>query len=82
LSRMFPVPKEMTEEEIEDAVRRFARTAALAERAGFTGVEIHAAHGYLLSQFLATQQQAGRSLGRITGKSCAIAEENHRGSPC
>ena len=52
LSRMFPVPKEMTEEEIEDAVRRFARTAALAERAGFTGVEIHAAHGYLLSQFL------------------------------
>jgi 2,4-dienoyl-CoA reductase-like NADH-dependent reductase (Old Yellow Enzyme family) len=52
LSRMFPVPKEMTEQEIDEVVRRFARTAGLAERAGFTGVEIHAAHGYLINQFL------------------------------
>jgi 2,4-dienoyl-CoA reductase-like NADH-dependent reductase (Old Yellow Enzyme family) len=52
LSRMFPVPKEMTEQEIEDVVRRFAQTAVLAEWAGFSGVEIHAAHGYLIGQFL------------------------------
>lgn len=51
-SKIFPVPREMTAEDIADVERRFATTAALAERAGFTGVEIHAAHGYLLSQFL------------------------------
>lgn len=51
-SGMFPVPRAMTTEDIADVVRRFANTSALAERASFTGVEIHAAHGYLLSQFL------------------------------
>ncbi|MFT3810515.1 MAG: NADH:flavin oxidoreductase/NADH oxidase family protein [Micropepsaceae bacterium] len=51
-SKVFPVPREMTAADIAEVERRFAATAALAERAGFTGVEIHAAHGYLLSQFL------------------------------
>jgi 2,4-dienoyl-CoA reductase-like NADH-dependent reductase (Old Yellow Enzyme family) len=51
-SKMFAQPKAMTEVEILDIIQRFANTAALAEQAGFTGVQIHAAHGYLLSQFL------------------------------
>jgi 2,4-dienoyl-CoA reductase-like NADH-dependent reductase (Old Yellow Enzyme family) len=51
-SKMFATPKAMDEDEIADVIRRFTRTAQLAEQAGFTGVEIHAAHGYLLSQFL------------------------------
>ncbi|GHE71586.1 FMN oxidoreductase [Camelimonas fluminis] len=51
-SRAFPAPREMTAADIADVERRFVATAVLAERAGFTGVEIHAAHGYLLSQFL------------------------------
>jgi 2,4-dienoyl-CoA reductase-like NADH-dependent reductase (Old Yellow Enzyme family) len=51
-SKRFGRPVAMTEEQIGATVERFARSASLAERAGFDGVEIHAAHGYLISQFL------------------------------
>ena len=51
-SKRFSQPVAMTPEQIEATVARFAVTAARAERAGFDGVEVHAAHGYLLSQFL------------------------------
>ena len=52
LSKAFAPPRALSEREIEALIERYARTAALAERAGFTGVEVHAAHGYLFSQFL------------------------------
>jgi 2,4-dienoyl-CoA reductase-like NADH-dependent reductase (Old Yellow Enzyme family) len=51
-SKRFGRPVAMTEEQIRATVERFATTAELAEQAGFDGVEVHAAHGYLLSQFL------------------------------
>jgi 2,4-dienoyl-CoA reductase-like NADH-dependent reductase (Old Yellow Enzyme family) len=51
-SKRFGRPVAMTKEQISATVQRFATTAGLAERAGFDGVEVHAAHGYLLSQFL------------------------------
>jgi 2,4-dienoyl-CoA reductase-like NADH-dependent reductase (Old Yellow Enzyme family) len=52
LSNKFSVPKAMSVADIEEIQRRFVRTAQLAEQAGFNGVQIHGAHGYLLSQFL------------------------------
>ncbi|WP_404951334.1 NADH:flavin oxidoreductase/NADH oxidase family protein [Streptomyces sp. ARC12] len=51
-SSRFGRPTAMTAQQIEDTVTRYAVTAHRAEKAGFDGVEIHAAHGYLLSQFL------------------------------
>ncbi|MEM8919184.1 MAG: NADH:flavin oxidoreductase/NADH oxidase family protein [Pseudomonadota bacterium] len=48
----FGEPVALTGAEIEELVDRFALAAATCQEAGFTGVQIHAAHGYLLSSFL------------------------------
>jgi 2,4-dienoyl-CoA reductase-like NADH-dependent reductase (Old Yellow Enzyme family) len=48
----FGQPVALTADEIGDIVAGFARTARVVVAAGFTGIQIHAAHGYLISQFL------------------------------
>ncbi len=45
-------PRPLTIDEIKELVRRFVQSAVRAKNAGFDGVEIHGAHGYLISQFL------------------------------
>ena len=51
-SKLFAKPEAMTEAQIQETMQRFVTTARRAQEAGFDGVQIHAAHGYLLSQFL------------------------------
>jgi len=48
----FGEPTPMSTNDIADVVKQFARASAIARATGFTGVQIHAAHGYLLSSFL------------------------------
>ncbi len=52
LAAAFATPRALSEAEIEDLIYRFGRTAYIAKKAGFSGVEIHGAHGYLINQFL------------------------------
>lgn len=50
----YPVPEEMSRFDIEHVINGFVETAKGAVAAGFDGVEIHGAHGYLISQFLSS----------------------------
>ncbi|WP_353228030.1 NADH:flavin oxidoreductase/NADH oxidase family protein [Novosphingobium sp.] len=50
--KQFGLPVALTEPEILELIERFGVAAEVAKDTGFTGVQIHAAHGYLLSQFL------------------------------
>ncbi len=52
LEKFFKVPRALEEEEIYSIIEKFGNSAEIVKEAGFTGVQIHGAHGYLVSQFL------------------------------
>lgn len=52
MQNFFDTPRAFTEDEISEVIKRFGISAKLVKEAGFSGVQIHGAHGYLVSQFL------------------------------
>lgn len=52
MQAFFATPRELTDAEVRGLVQRFAVAAGIVKKAGFSGVQIHGAHGYLVSQFL------------------------------
>lgn len=69
-------PRALTEEEILDFIQRYARVAAIAKEAGFTGVQVHGAHGYLISSFLSpiTNQRSDAWGGSLPNRARLLLE--------
>ncbi|KAJ5812389.1 hypothetical protein N7474_008690 [Penicillium riverlandense] len=55
---VFGVPKAMSHADIDHVISQFVNCARILAQCGFSGIEIHAAHGYLLSQFLSPRSNA------------------------
>ena len=71
-----PAPRAMTEAELQDVIDAFVAAALRAKAAGFDGIEIHAAHYYLLSEFLSpyTNRRTDRWGGSREGRSRLVVE--------
>lgn len=72
----FGEPVALTVAEIQDIVHRFGLAAAACQAAGFTGVQVHAAHGYLLSSFLSprTNRRDDAYGGSLENRARALLE--------
>ena len=71
-----PVPEAMTEEDLRHALDEYVHSAKSALAAGFDGIELHAANGYLLEQFIRpnTNQRKDRYGGSIENRSRFVLE--------
>lgn len=72
----FAKPRAATEEDISNIIEGFAHAAEYLEKAGYDGIELHAAHGYLLAQFLSqtTNQRSDKYGGSIENRARIIVE--------
>jgi len=75
-------PRELTADEINGLIQQFVQTAKIAEQAGFSGVQIHAAHGYLINQFLSHTTTAAETNEAAVWKTYALPFGNICRHPC
>jgi 2,4-dienoyl-CoA reductase-like NADH-dependent reductase (Old Yellow Enzyme family) len=76
----FGVPQAMTEAEIEATITAFAKAAKQCQELGFTGIQVHGAHGYLLSSFLnpLANQRNDRFGGSLENRAWPLLETVRR----
>lgn len=76
INKMFAAARAMTEDEIRGLIRHFGETALAAQACGFDGVQVHAAHGYLLAQFLSplTNQREDEWGGTLENRARLLLE--------
>ncbi|KAJ4127077.1 hypothetical protein NW768_008700 [Fusarium equiseti] len=85
--KTYGVPRPATKEDIANIINGFAHAAEFLEKAGFDGIELHGAHGYLLAQFLSprtnkrTDEYGGSRENRMRLVLEVIAEIKRRVSP-
>ncbi|MET9249317.1 NADH:flavin oxidoreductase [Nonomuraea sp. NPDC003709] len=72
----WPTPRAMSQDDIDQVVHGFVTSAVRARRAGFDGVEVHGANGYLVDQFLTdyTNQRGDRYGGTVANRVRLAAE--------
>lgn len=72
----FEKPRAATEEDIANVIEGFAHAAEYLEKAGYDGIELHGAHGYLIAQFLSptTNQRTDKYGGSIENRARIIVE--------
>jgi len=70
------VPREMTEQEILEVIEAFTKAAIRAKKAGFDGVQLHCAHGFLLSNFISpyTNRRADHWGGSVGNRARIVTE--------
>ncbi|KAF9236780.1 hypothetical protein BU15DRAFT_49612 [Melanogaster broomeanus] len=76
LGELFARPTPLTREDIRDTVRRFAYASSVLYKAGFDGVQIHAAHGYLVHEFLSmrTNKRTDKYGGSLQNRARILLE--------
>lgn len=72
----FGKPRAMTQEDINELIDGFAHTAEFLERAGYDGMQLHCAHGYLLAQFISptTNRRTDKYGGSIENRARILVE--------